>query len=84
MTKRLVYRINTANECYPTDIDRIVAACKAAGFEIRRMTAILAWTAFSDSMCATWMMVDGYSDVLIAAIVLSYCEQFDDQEDIDD
>ena len=42
---------------YTSDIERIVKVFANRGYEISYEDAVRAWEAFSDSMCAGWMIL---------------------------
>lgn len=48
---------------FPQAVDRIIRVCAAAGFEIERNTAVLAWSIYSEEYyAASWMAADDLSD----------------------
>lgn len=55
------------------DIDRLVDAAFRHGYKIDRDDARKAWLAFSESMAAGWMFVQGRDDAELASILFQYC-----------
>jgi hypothetical protein len=43
---------------YEPGTDRLVEACKNAGYEVSHEDAQWAWEEYSDSMCAGWLGID--------------------------
>jgi len=56
--RRLVFRGHLAPE-YPEDVERIIAVFADRGFTVAPCDAVAAWEAFSERMCAGWMMLPG-------------------------
>lgn len=48
-----------------------------AGYEISLQDLLLAWDAYSDSMCATWMRADDLDGEGILARISGYLEEVD-------
>jgi len=46
------------NVSYQTDVGRIVEIFAERGYEISAIDAEIAWTQYSDSMCAGWMSLN--------------------------
>lgn len=58
---------------YSGDVDRIVLACKNAGYGISEPVALEVWERYSDSMCAGWLHLPDDDDTLVS-IILDYSE----------
>lgn len=69
---RLVFKVPEFKEMYPADVDRIIRVCADKGYEILRSDAVAAWDAYSDSMCAGWMMLPDDDDDIFDTI-MTYC-----------
>lgn len=63
-------------DSFPGDVDRIIDACAKNNFSIDRETAIRAWMAYSESLCAGWIMMFDEDHHIIEAI-LSVCDIVD-------
>ena len=59
---------------YAHDIERIVRACRAEGYVMSSSDARRAWSAYSDSNCASWYELPE-DDSRIVQSVLSYCTE---------
>jgi hypothetical protein len=58
------------------DVDRIVSICKAKGYNISEADAHHAWEEHSDSMAASWLMLDEDDDDVFQSVMDS-CEVID-------
>jgi hypothetical protein len=59
---------------YPADIERIVKVCADAGYAIEGWTAEAAWDWYSDTRCASWIVLPRSDKDLLDA-VLSVCDR---------
>ena len=50
---------------YPADVAAIVETFARNGHEISAIDAHLAWDAYSDSMCAGWLGIEGPNDTIV-------------------
>lgn len=75
--KKLVYVNPELKEFYPGDVDRIVEVCKNKGYEVSRNDVVLAWQAYSDSMCAGWLILHENDDDLFHT-VKTYLQEVED------
>ena len=58
---------------YSDDCERIVAACRDAGYEVSMADAEWAWEQHSDTYCAGWLMMGAYeNDASLVATVRAY------------
>jgi hypothetical protein len=72
--KKLVFRHEPIPDRYSSDTAEIVAKCAAGGYAISEIDAMCAWEAYSDSMCASWLMLHAFSDEVIVGAVVAACE----------
>lgn len=52
------------------DVEQLVAVAQQSGYEIDAVTAFSAWSAYSDSLMASWLVLDGHE---LLPIILRYC-----------
>jgi hypothetical protein len=71
--QRLVFPANDLFT-YPDDVERIVRVCAEAGYEISRNDAHAAWQDYSETMCASWMILPDNDDAYIVATILNRCD----------
>lgn len=64
---------------FPDDVARIVAALAYAGIDASLEEAHDAWTYYSDSMCAGWMMLPK-TDAMLAAIAVTALRELEESE----
>ena len=55
------------------DVERMVRCAHDAGHNVTEKDLVSAWTDYSDSLCATWMMLPEESDTLLS-ILLKHIE----------
>jgi len=71
MFSTLTYYDNTP-ERYPESITRMRQILNKKGFDATRADIEKAWEAYSDSMCAGWMMSSLFDDDEVYYILRSY------------
>lgn len=49
---------------YPEDVARIVEVLERAGYEISPQDAAKAWEAYSETSCASWLMLPDDDEIL--------------------
>lgn len=54
---------------YPKDVDRLQKALHDAGYAVDTMAVYHAWDAYSDSMCAGWLMLSDDDSLNVQAIL---------------
>lgn len=55
-------KLTRSSEDYPLDVTRVQHAVIARGYNCTREQARDLWQAYSDSMCAGWLLMDGWSE----------------------
>jgi hypothetical protein len=59
---------------YQHSVDRLVKACRDAGYEIDEETAYEAWKRHSEGTAAGWLSMDGYDDGNLVYILNCQCD----------
>ncbi len=62
---------------FPGDIERLIAAAKAAGYQVTPAHAGELWRRHCEEMCASWFKVAGNESIIVAAL-LGHAEVVDD------
>lgn len=67
--------LTRSDEDYPLDVSRVQQAVVARGYNCTRAQARDLWQAYSDSMCAHWLLMDGWSEGGIWKAVEPFIEE---------
>lgn len=59
---KYIFGVEDPDIRYPDDVDRFVEVFEARGHTLSEKDAYLAWEAYSESMCAGWLMSSEYKD----------------------
>ena len=62
---------------YPDDVCLLVDIMNDAGYEVSYADAQWAWQQFSDDLCGSWLIVDGFGNDRIVSEILKYLEEFE-------
>lgn len=54
--------LHNRREAYPEDISKVQCAVINHGYDCTREEAAALWEAYSDSECAGWLLLEGYSE----------------------
>ncbi len=65
-------------EQFPADVTKIQQAVIAGGYDCSRKDAAELWRKFSDTMCAGWLIVEGYSAESILKAVEPFIDPLDE------
>lgn len=71
---RLIFCPRDEGLLFAGDVDRIVSACAARGFDISPTDARAAWQHHSDTACAGWLLLPDDDDELFSIVSGLCCE----------
>ncbi len=67
--KKLSLSLDGIGDRFSNDVSRIIQVCLKAGYVIDYSTAYTAWTWYSDSMAAGWMMLPEKDEEVLITIL---------------
>ena len=71
-------QLKPSHENFPEDVSVIQDIVINHGYECNRLQAKQLWEAYSESLCAGWLILDGFNDTAIWDYIEPFIEDMED------